>query len=101
MLWSCQTGPGLTALEPYKRGGSDVNGSPIVNDGLVYVGASDGVLHVISLADGHEVSRYSIGAPIGSSPVIARDTLYIAAYDGNVYAFSISQQGLVTDSPSR
>jgi outer membrane protein assembly factor BamB len=91
LLWSYQTGPSLTSLEPYKRDGSDVNSSPVVAGGLVYVGASDGVLHVISLDDGRGMATYAVGAPIGSSPVIAGDMLYIGAYDGNIHAFSLHE----------
>jgi hypothetical protein len=55
------------------------------------VGASDGVLHVISLDDGRGMATYAVGAPIGSSPVIAGDMLYIGAYDGNIHAFSLHE----------
>lgn len=91
VIWSYQAGPSLTSLEPYKRGGSDVISSPAVADGIVYVGASDGVLHAISLADGHPIATYSLGVPIASSPVISGDTLYLGAYDGNLYAFTIAE----------
>ena len=89
MLWRYATGSSLTSLEPYRRGGSDVNSSPVVAEGLVYVGASDGVLHAISLADGSKVATYELGVPIASSPFVANDTLYVGAYDGNLYAFLI------------
>ena len=90
LLWEYQTGPSLTSLEPYKRGGSDVNSTPAVSEGLVYIGASDGCLHVISLANGTKVTTYPLGVPIASSPIIKDQTLYMGAYDGNVYAFSLN-----------
>lgn len=91
LLWEYQTGPSLTSLEPYKRGGSDVNSTPAVSEGLVYVGASDGDLHVISLADGAKITSHSLGVPIASSPTIKDHTLYMGAYDGSVYAFTLHE----------
>lgn len=91
LLWDYQTGPSLTSLEPYQREGSDVNTTPAVAEGRVYVGASDGALHVISLATGAKITTYSLGVPIASSPRIKDHTLYLGAYDGNVYAFALPE----------
>jgi outer membrane protein assembly factor BamB len=57
----------------------------------VYVGASDGEVHVLALADGTKLGSYCLGVPIASSPLIAGDTLYIGGYDGNLYAFALGQ----------
>jgi outer membrane protein assembly factor BamB len=91
VLWSTKTGPSLTSLQPYARGGSDVSSSPAVHNGKVYVGASDGELHVLALADGARLGRHRLGVPIASSPLITDGTLYVGAYDGNLYAFAIEQ----------
>jgi outer membrane protein assembly factor BamB len=91
LLWEYQTGPSLTSLDPYKRDGSDVNGTPVVAEGRVFVGASDGALHVISLDDGAKIATYPLGVPIASSPTMKDKTLYIGAYDGNVYAFTLHE----------
>jgi outer membrane protein assembly factor BamB len=56
LLWSRQTGPSLTTLELYQRGGNDVNSSPAVYREAVYVGASDGRLRALALGDGAELS---------------------------------------------
>ena len=89
VLWSTQTGPSLTSLQPYARGGSDVNSSPAIHRGKVYVGASDGKLHVLSLADGKELATHDLGVPIAGSPLVADSTLYLGGYDGNLYAFAL------------
>jgi len=91
LLWAAQTGASLSSLQPYQRGGSDVNSSPAILDGKVYVGASDGEIHVLGLADGAKLGVYRLGVPIASSPLIKNDTLYIGGYDGNLYAFEIGQ----------
>ena len=90
-LWDYQTGPSLTSLEPYQRGGSDVNSTPAIADGLVYVGASDGHLHVLTLDNGSPIATYDVGVPIASSPAVRDGTVYIGAFDGNVYAFAAAQ----------
>lgn len=89
MLWNLMTDAALSTLQPYRRDISDVNSSPAVADGVVYVGASDGVLYALSLADGTELGRHDLGAPIASSPLIHGGRLYVAAYDGNLYAFDL------------
>jgi outer membrane protein assembly factor BamB len=89
MLWSSQTGASLTSLQPYQRGGSDVNSSPAVDGDIVYVGASDGRVHALALADGAKLGTYDLGVPVASSPVITGGTLYIGGYDGNLYAFAV------------
>jgi outer membrane protein assembly factor BamB len=89
LTWSSQTGPSLTSLQPYQRGGSDVNSSAAVYRDVVYVGASDGRLHALALSNGEKLGAYDLGVPIASSPVIADGTLYIGGYDGNLYAFTV------------
>jgi outer membrane protein assembly factor BamB len=76
LLWAAQTGASLSSLQPYQRGGSDVNSSPAIAGDKVYAGASDGELHAIALADGTKLGSYRLGVPIASSPLIAADTLY-------------------------
>jgi outer membrane protein assembly factor BamB len=91
LLWAAQTGASLSSLQPYQRGGSDVNSSPAILGDTVYVGASDGAVHALALADGKEAGSCRLGVPIASSPLIAGDTLYIGGYDGNLYAFAVGK----------
>jgi outer membrane protein assembly factor BamB len=96
IVWSSQTGPSLTSLQPYQRGGSDVNSSPAIDGDVVYVGASDGRVHALALANGEKLGTYDLGVPIASSPVIADGTLYIGGYDGNLYAFAVDARAEAT-----
>jgi outer membrane protein assembly factor BamB len=91
LLWSAQTGASLSSLQPYKRGGSDVNSSPAILGDRIYVGASDGEVHALALDSGKGVGSYRLGVPIAASPLIVGDTLYIGGYDGNLYAFAIGK----------
>ena len=95
VLWNAQTGPSLTSLQPYARGGSDVNSTPTIHGNAVYVGASDGALHAFALADGAKLATHNLGVPIASSPLIVDGTLYVGGYDGNLYAFGVSQDRAV------
>jgi len=90
-LWTAQTGASLSSLQPYQRGGSDVNSSPAILGGTVYVGASDGEVHALALAEGANLGSYRLGVPIASSPLIADNTLYLGGYDGNLYAFAVGR----------
>jgi outer membrane protein assembly factor BamB len=91
LLWTAQTGPSLSSLQPYQRGGSDVNSSPAIRGDTVYVGASDGEVHALALADGAKLGSYRLGVPIASSPFITGNTLYIGGYDGTLYAFAVGE----------
>ena len=91
LLWSAKTEPSLTSLQPYKRGASDVNSSPAISAQCVYVGASDGGLYALSLADGTPKGVYHLGVPVASSPLVLGDTLFVGGYDGNLYAFEIAR----------
>ncbi|MDI6827971.1 MAG: PQQ-binding-like beta-propeller repeat protein, partial [Armatimonadota bacterium] len=87
LLWVFQTGTSISTLQPYKRGGSDVNSSPAISGDTVYIGASDGNLYALSIKTGEKLWSHNIGVPIASSPAISGNAVYIGAYDGNVYAF--------------
>jgi outer membrane protein assembly factor BamB len=89
IIWSFQTGTTLTSLQPYKRGYSDVNSSPVIVDDKVFIGSTDGHLYTLSLATGEKISSHNMGVPIAATPLVHDDSLYLSGYDGNVYAFEI------------
>ena len=68
-----------------------MNGSPAIYGGVVYVGASDGALHAVSLADGHRIVAYALGVPIASSPAIVDNKLYLGGIDGVLYSFAVGE----------
>lgn len=94
LLWTAQTGETLVSTQPYERFGGEINGSPVVFNQSVFIGAGDGKIHVFSLNDGKGLSNYNLGVPIISSPFISEKTLYIGAYDGNLYSFSMNTGNL-------
>ena len=58
-----------------------LNGSPAVAGGQTVFGGCDGLLHVIALADGAQVSSNEIGAPIAASVALADGRAYFGHYE--------------------
>lgn len=60
-------------------------GSPLVQDGIVYVGADDGFLYALDAASGQERFAFQTGKWIWGSPLRTGDTLVLASADGYAY----------------
>ena len=55
-------------------------------DGLLFVAADDGFLHVIAAETGNLIrSRRVTGAPLRAAPVCSGHTAFVGADDGNIY----------------
>jgi outer membrane protein assembly factor BamB len=56
-------------------------------DGLLFVAADDGHVHVIAAETGNLIrSRRVAAVPLRSAPVVSGETVFIGADDGNIYA---------------
>ena len=64
-----------------------VDSSPLVVDGRVFVGSSDGNLYELDLATGKKVWAFTAGAALTASPAAAGGALVIGSQDGTVYCF--------------
>src|SRR5688572_30283540 len=64
-----------------------VRSSPVVADGIVYVGASDGQLRAIDAATGEVRWAAEAGAPIDAAPAVAGDLVLAASRGGEFLAF--------------
>lgn len=62
--------------------------APLVADGRVYVGASDGLMYVLDANNGREVVRFRTGRQIASAPALVDGTLYFGSNDGTFYALN-------------
>ena len=69
------------------RTGGEIESSPAISGGTVYVGSKDGKLYAINRKAGQKVWEYTIGAWINSSPAVSGNMVIVGAYDGNVYGF--------------
>jgi len=85
-----------------------INSSPVVANGMVYVGSDDYKLYAFDAASGQQKWVASNSGVINSSPAIANGMVYVGSGDDNLYAFdAISGQqkwaaptgGVIDSSP--
>jgi outer membrane protein assembly factor BamB len=100
-------GPTLTGLNPYENTltpsnvygldeawsfstGGDVESSPAVVNGVLYVGSDDGNVYALNAATGALKWSVATGAPVQSSPAVAKSIVYVGSSNGDVYALKAS-----------
>jgi outer membrane protein assembly factor BamB len=64
--------------------------SPVVSDGVVYVGSLDDKVHALNASTGAVVLTYTTCDVVISSTAVANGVLYVGSYDHLVYAFGPS-----------
>jgi outer membrane protein assembly factor BamB len=72
-------------LWQFKTGGR-VFSSPVVADGLVFMGSNDHFLYALDAAKGTQVWKFSTDANVNSTPAVAQGVVYVLSLDGNAYA---------------
>ena len=83
-LWSVDTGPGITFS------------SPVIADGRVFVGTTDGQLEARDLETGEQLWVYDVGDQLRGSPAVADGTVVIGGgIDGGLVALD-AETGEVT-----
>ena len=86
----------------YTTGGA-VHSSPIVVEGVLYVGSMDGYLYALDAATGELRWRFATGHGFISSPAVAAGTVYIGSNEGHLYALDSASGDLLwrsaTDGP--
>ena len=60
--------------------------SPVVADGVVYVGSDDGWLYALDMNDGQLSWKFETNGPVESSPLVHGNVVYVGSNDGNLYA---------------
>jgi outer membrane protein assembly factor BamB len=68
----------------------EVVASPVIADGMAFVGSRDGKVYAIDVEDGSKQWEYNIGEPIESTPVILDNRLFIGSSGGRVYSLSLN-----------
>jgi outer membrane protein assembly factor BamB len=61
-----------------------INTPPLLADGKLLIGASNGVFYALDALDGRELARVQLGGSIDSGPVLGEGLIYVRA--GQVYA---------------
>ena len=65
---------------------NNLEGSPAVVDGKLYVGSANGNVYCINATNGRQIwLNFKINAEIQSSPAVVNDFMYFCARDGGVY----------------
>jgi hypothetical protein len=77
---------------------SFVDGSPVVADEKVYIGAGDGAIYCLDASTGSLIWSYMTGWLVLSSPAVANGRVYIGSYDESVYCFGSIPPTAVTPS---
>jgi outer membrane protein assembly factor BamB len=67
------------------RLGGQVYASPVVVDGVAYVGTTGGILNAVDVRDGKPVWTYTAGRAIFGSVAVAGDAVYVAADNGLLF----------------
>ena len=84
------TAPSLsTVVWKYKTEGRVIS-SPVISDGVVYVGSTDQSLYALSQADGSLKWKFATRGPILSSPAVGSGLVYFGSLDGNIYAVDVT-----------
>jgi eukaryotic-like serine/threonine-protein kinase len=63
--------------------------SPVIANGVVYVGSEDFNIYALSARTGAPLWQYTTGNYVVASPAVANGFLYAASGDSNLYAFSL------------
>ncbi len=93
VIWNTPTGQSLVYTAPYTTTPfATVETSPVLSDGIVYFGASDGYFYGVKAKTGEIVWKMHTGAPSFASMAISGNTLIAVDFSGNVYAFISSKK---------
>jgi outer membrane protein assembly factor BamB len=78
--------PALTAVAwKFKTNGRVVS-SPVISDGVVYVGSTDNSLYALDETTGTLKWKFASRGPVSSTPAVAGGLVYFGSMDGNIYA---------------
>ncbi len=66
--------------------GGPVQSSPVVCDGVMYIGSDDGCVYALDASTGSNIWTYQTGGPVKSSATIVDGVVYIGSDDYHLYA---------------
>ncbi len=67
-----------------------VTSSPVIFDGIAYVGAMDGQIHAVAVDGGYGIWHFRTGKAIVSSPIVVEKMVYVGSADGYLYALDLN-----------
>lgn len=69
--------------------------SPVVGEGLLYLGSLDWNFYALDLRSGWAAWKYRTGGPIVSTPVLWEGSVFFGSTDGHVYALDAAEGRIV------
>ncbi|MGI8643075.1 MAG: PQQ-binding-like beta-propeller repeat protein [Thermomicrobiales bacterium] len=70
--------------------GAAVRSSPVIADGILYIGSNDGFLYALDAVTGAEQWRFETGGRITGAAAVADGSAYVGSADGYVYAIDVA-----------
>ena len=64
----------------------EIKSSPVMEDGLVYVGSTDANIYAIDLEKGHKVWEYQTGGAVEAGPCVVDGVVFVGSSDTFLYA---------------
>jgi outer membrane protein assembly factor BamB len=65
-----------------------VFGAPVVANGMVYFGATNGNVYAVNANSGKTIWVHATGGEVGATPAVANGVVYVGSADGNLYALN-------------
>jgi outer membrane protein assembly factor BamB len=86
-VFNCSAGPPRTCLARWvTTTAGTVRSSPVVSNGVVYVGSDDAGLYALNATTGMVIWKTITGAAVRSSPAVSSGVVYVGSDDKAVYA---------------
>jgi outer membrane protein assembly factor BamB len=78
-----------TGAKLWSYASGDVESSPAVANGVVYVASAGGILYALNAKTGAKLWSYTTGNNLFSSPAVANGVVYVGWLGKKVYAFGL------------
>lgn len=78
----------------------DIRSSPVIENGILYVGAYDNNLYALTAAKGQFLWKYATDGGIVSRPLLDGGSIYIGSEDGKLHAISVKTGKLLWNFPT-
>jgi outer membrane protein assembly factor BamB len=79
----------------FSTGQSKIESSPLISDGIAYIGAHNGRLYAVTMDKGQEAWDFQAADDIKGSVAKSGDTIVFGDYSGTLYALSASTHKLI------
>ncbi len=68
--------------------GNAIEGTPVIADGIVYVGSADKHFYAIDLKTGQQKWKVSLGSAVLASAAMKKERLYVGTVDGKLFCLN-------------